>query len=155
MASIARSLFIVIGLVSVLPGAFYGAEPPKQSNGGPATALHSARIAVHIVIRPRTDIKQTFIYSPYPVIESELGGDVGSQVGMGELRQIKLAQVIACNGKNVGSVSVGSQQSNWIGPTFWVRDLQRSRTRLVIRADEKLTSVYGVEVAIRVGGDCA
>jgi hypothetical protein len=73
--------FIVIGLASVLLGTFYGAEPPKRAKGMPAKAGQSAGKAVHINVRSRADIKQTFTYSPYPVVPSELEGYAGSQVG--------------------------------------------------------------------------
>ncbi len=79
--SITRLLFIVIGLASVLLRTFCGAEQPKQTKGSSANAGHSERKAVHLVVRSREDIKQTFTYSPYPVVPSELEGYAGSQVG--------------------------------------------------------------------------
>ncbi len=67
MVLITRLLFIVIGLASISLGILYGAEPPKQTKGTSANAGHSTAKAVHIVVRSRADIKQTFTYSPYPV----------------------------------------------------------------------------------------
>ena len=81
MVLITRLLFIVIGLASISLGILYGAEPPKQTKGTSANAGHSTAKAVHIVVRSRADIKQTFTYSPYPVVPSELEGYAGSQVG--------------------------------------------------------------------------
>jgi hypothetical protein len=81
MVFITRLFFIVIGLTTILPGTFYGAEPPNQTKGTSANAGHSRAKAVHIVVRSRADIKQTFTYAPYPVVPSELEGYAGSQVG--------------------------------------------------------------------------
>ena len=47
----------------------------------PAKAAQSAGKPVHINVRSRADIKQTFTYSPYPVVPSELEGYAGSKVG--------------------------------------------------------------------------
>ena len=76
-----RLFFIVIGLASVLLSTFYGAEPPKQTKARSPNAGHSEGKAVHLVVRSQADIKQTFTYSPYPVVPSELEGYAGSQVG--------------------------------------------------------------------------
>ena len=80
MVFIRRLLFIVIGLASVLLGTFYGAEPPKRAKGKSAPGLPEQK-AVHVDVRSRADIKQTFTYSPYPVVPSELEGYAGSRVG--------------------------------------------------------------------------
>jgi len=36
---------------------------------------------VHVVVRSTAEIKQTFTYSPYPAVPTELEGYAGSQVG--------------------------------------------------------------------------
>jgi hypothetical protein len=36
---------------------------------------------VHLVVRSKADIKQTFTYSPYPAVPTELEGYAGSKVG--------------------------------------------------------------------------
>ena len=81
MALITRSLFTVIGMVSILLCTFYGAEPPMQTKGSSANTGRSERKSVHLTVRSRADIKQTFTYSPYPAVPSELEGYAGSQVG--------------------------------------------------------------------------
>ena len=81
MILITRLFLIVIGLASVLLGTFYGAEPPKQTKARSANPGHSEGKAVHLDVRSQADIKQTFTYSPYPVVPSELEGYAGSQVG--------------------------------------------------------------------------
>jgi len=74
-------LFAIIGLISVLLGTSYGADAPKQTKGSSATASRTETKPVHIVVRSRAEIKQTFTYSPYPAMPSELEGYGGSQVG--------------------------------------------------------------------------
>lgn len=81
MAFITRLLFIVIGLASILPGTFQGAEPPKRAKAMSPKAAHSVGKAVHIEIRSRADIKKTFTFAPYPVVPTEFEGYAGSQVG--------------------------------------------------------------------------
>ncbi len=81
MVFITRLFFIVIGLTTILLGTFYGAEPPKQTKGETANTAQSKQKAVHLIVRSRADIKQTFTYSPHPVVPSELEGYAGSQVG--------------------------------------------------------------------------
>jgi hypothetical protein len=81
MVPITRFFFIVIGLASLLLSPCYGAEPPEQTKGRSAKPGHPERKAVHFDVRSREDIKQTFTYSPYPVVPSELEGYAGSQVG--------------------------------------------------------------------------
>jgi hypothetical protein len=79
MAFITRSLFAVISLTGVLLGPSFGADAPKQKKGSSANASRSDK-PVHITVRSRSEIKQTFSYSPYPAVPSELEGYVGSQV---------------------------------------------------------------------------
>ena len=81
MSFITRLLFAVVGLTSVLLGTSYGADPPKQTKGGSANASPPERKPVHLVVRSAAEIKQTFTYSPYPAVPSELEGYAGSQVG--------------------------------------------------------------------------
>jgi len=81
MAFITRLLFAGIGLTSVLPGTSYSADAPKQKKGSSANASHAETKPVHIVVRSRAEIKQTFTSSPYPAVPSELEGYGGSQVG--------------------------------------------------------------------------
>lgn len=80
MAFITRLLLTVIGAGSILLSTFYGAEPPTQTKARSANASQSEKKSVHLTVRSRADIKQTFIYSPYPVVPSELEGYAGSQV---------------------------------------------------------------------------
>ena len=79
MAFATRSLFAVIGLGSVLLGTSYSADAPKQKKGSSANANRPEK-PVHVVVRSRAEIKQTFTYSPYPAVPSELEGYAGSQV---------------------------------------------------------------------------
>ena len=82
MNFITRLLFAVIGSTSVLLRASYGAaEPPKQTKGRSANACRQETKPVHLVVRSRAEIKQTFTYFPYPAVPSELEGYAGSQVG--------------------------------------------------------------------------
>ena len=87
MALVTRLLFAVIGLTSVLHGTSYSADAPKQKERSLAKASPPATKPVHLVVRSRAEIKQTFTYSPYPSVPSELEGYAGSQVGgMGTYR---------------------------------------------------------------------
>ena len=87
MAFITRLWVAVIGLVSVLLSTSYGAEPPKQTKGSSANAGRPQRKPLHLVVRSRADIKQTFNYSPYPAVPSELQGYAGSKMaGTGTYR---------------------------------------------------------------------
>src|SRR5438874_8175646 len=110
MAVITRLRVAVIGLASVLLSASYGAEPPKQTKVGSASASRPEKKAVHLVVRSATDIKQTFTYSPRPAVPSELEGYAGSQVGgTGTYRlavdaQGAVNQVTILKGFNVNSV---------------------------------------------------
>lgn len=81
MTFITRLLFAVIGLASVLVSTSNGVEQPKQKNGTSAKANRPVTKPVHLVVRSRAEIKQTFSYSPYPAVPSELEGYAGSQVG--------------------------------------------------------------------------
>ncbi len=81
MAFITRLWVAVIGLASVLLSTSYGAEPPKQTKESSANAGRPERKPLHLVVRSRADIKQTFNYSPYPAVPSELQGYGGSKVG--------------------------------------------------------------------------
>jgi len=81
MALITRLLFAVIGLTSVLLSTAYGADAPKQKQGTSVNASRSEGKPVHLVVRSRAEIKQTFTHSPYPAVPDELEGYAGSQVG--------------------------------------------------------------------------
>ena len=81
MICIIRLLFAVIGLTSLLLSTSYGADAPKQEKRSSANASRPETKPVHIVVRSRADIKQTFAYSPYPTVPSELEGYAGSQTG--------------------------------------------------------------------------
>src|SRR5438094_6871631 len=81
MSFITRLLFAGIGLTSVLLNSAYSADAPKQKKGSSANASPPERKPVHLVVRSAAEIKQTFTYSPYPAVPSELEGYAGSQVG--------------------------------------------------------------------------
>jgi hypothetical protein len=81
MAFVARILVAVIGLTSVLLSTAYSADAPKQRRGSSGNANRSEGRPVHLVVRSAAEIKQTFTYSPYPAVPSELEGYAGSQVG--------------------------------------------------------------------------
>src|ERR1700746_4056698 len=81
MASIRRLLFAFMSLAIVFLYASYGAEPPKQTKNSSANANRSGTKPVHLTVRSRADIKQTFTYAPHPAIPDELQGYAGSQVG--------------------------------------------------------------------------
>src|SRR4029453_10545161 len=81
MTFITRLLLAFISLTSVLPCTSYGAEPPKQTKTRLANASRPEKKPVHLIVRSRAEIKQTFTYSPYPAVPSELEGYGGSQVG--------------------------------------------------------------------------
>ena len=78
---ITRLLFAFISLTSVLLYTSHGAEPPKQTKKNSANASRPDQKPVHLVVRSRAEIKQTFTYSPFPAVPSELEGYGGSQVG--------------------------------------------------------------------------
>ncbi len=81
MPFITRLLFAVVGLAIILPYTSHGAEPPKQTKKNSASANRPDQKPVHLVVRSTAEIKQTFSYSPFPAIPSELEGYGGSQVG--------------------------------------------------------------------------
>ena len=81
MPFITRLLLAFISLAMVFPYASSGAEPPKQTKNNSANASRSEKKPVHLVVRSPAEIKQTFTYSPYPGVPSELEGYGGSQVG--------------------------------------------------------------------------
>ena len=78
---IARLLLVFISLTSVLLHTSYGAEPAKQTKKNSANASRPDQKPVHLIVRSKAEIKQTFTYSPFPAIPSELEGYGGSQVG--------------------------------------------------------------------------
>ena len=81
MIFITRLLLAIIGLSSVLLSTSHGADAPKQTKGSSANASRTETKPVHLVVRSRAEIKQTFTYSPYPAVPSELEGYAGSQTG--------------------------------------------------------------------------
>ena len=76
---IRRLLFPVISLAIVFLYTSSSAEPPKQTKK--SSANPPEKKPVHLVVRSTAEIKQTFTYSPFPPIPSELEGYGGSQVG--------------------------------------------------------------------------
>ena len=78
---IARLLLVFISLTSVLLHTSKGAEPAKQTKKNSANASRPDQKPVHLIVRSTAEIKQTFTYSPFPAIPSELEGYGGSQVG--------------------------------------------------------------------------
>jgi hypothetical protein len=93
MHSITRLLLVFVSLTSVLLPTSYGAEPPKQTKTRAANASHPENKPVYLTVRSQAEIKQTFIYSPYPAVPTELQGYAGSQVGgTGTYRMIVDAQ---------------------------------------------------------------
>ena len=81
MARIRRLLFAFISLAIVFLYTSHAAEPPKQTKNSSANANRPEKKPVHLVVRSRAEIKQTFTYSPYPTVPTELEGYAGSQVG--------------------------------------------------------------------------
>jgi hypothetical protein len=80
-ALITRLVFAVIGLANVLLLTSFAAELTEQQKRSSTKASNGTEKPVHLIIRSRADIKQTFAYSPYPVVPTELEGYAGSQVG--------------------------------------------------------------------------
>src|SRR4030095_14818170 len=78
---IRRFLFVFLSLAIVFLCTSSGAEPPKQTKNNSANASRSEKKPVHLVVRSPAEIKQTFTYSPYPGVPSEIEGYGGSQVG--------------------------------------------------------------------------
>jgi hypothetical protein len=81
MPSITRLLLAFVSLTSVLLPTSYGAEPAKQTKTRSANASRPETRPVHLIVRSRAEIKQTFTYSPYPAVPSELEGYAGAKVG--------------------------------------------------------------------------
>src|SRR5947207_4268774 len=81
MAFVARILVVVTGLTNVLLSTAYSADAPKEKRSSTGNASRSEGMPVHLVVRSSAEIKQTFTYSPYPAVPSELEGYAGSQVG--------------------------------------------------------------------------
>jgi hypothetical protein len=81
MDFITTLLFAVTGLTSVLLSTSLAEDAPKQKKGSSTNANRAETRPVHVVVRSRAEIKQTFSYSPYPAVPSELEGYGGSQVG--------------------------------------------------------------------------
>jgi hypothetical protein len=86
MAFVARILVAVIGLINVLLSTAYSADAPKQRRESSGNANRSEGRPVHLVVRSSAEIKQTFTYSPYPAVPSELEGYAGSVGGTGTYR---------------------------------------------------------------------
>ena len=76
-----RLLLVFISLTIVLLHTSYGAEPAKQTKKNSANASRPDQKPVHLIVRSTAEIRQTFTYSPFPAIPSELEGYGGSQVG--------------------------------------------------------------------------
>ena len=74
-----RLLFPSLALAMVFSYTSYGSELPKQTKKN--SASRAEQKPVHIVVRSAAEIKQTFSYSPFPAIPTELEGYGGSQVG--------------------------------------------------------------------------
>jgi hypothetical protein len=110
MPFIRRVLFASISLAIVFLYTSYGAEPPKQTKNNSANGSRSEKKPVHLIVRSREEIKQTFTYSPFPAIPSELEGYGGSQVsGTGIYRltvdtQGAVTQVTILEGFTVAAV---------------------------------------------------
>ena len=111
MAFVARILVAVIGLTNVLLSTAYSADAPKQRRGSSGNASRPENKPVHLIVRSRAEIKQTFTFSPYPAVPSELEGYAGSQVGgTGTYRLIvdsqgAVTQVTILKGFTVAAVS--------------------------------------------------
>jgi len=81
MSSIIRLLLAVISLTSLLVAASQSAEPPKPTKAKSSNATRQEKKPVHLTVKSRAEIKQTFTYAPYPSVPTELEGYAGSQVG--------------------------------------------------------------------------
>lgn len=87
MTFVTKLLVAVIGLAIVLLRTPSCAEPPKQTKGSSASGSRPGTKPVHVVVKSQADMKQTFTYSPYPAVLSELEGYGGSQIaGTGTYR---------------------------------------------------------------------
>ena len=78
---ITRLLLAFISLAIFFLYTSYSAEPPKQTKNSSANASRQDQKPVHLVVRSTAEIKQTFTYSPFPAIPTELEGYGGSKVG--------------------------------------------------------------------------
>ena len=76
-----RRLLAFISPAIVFLYTSYAAELPKQTKNSSANASRQEKKPVHLVVRSRAEIKQTFTYSPFPTIPTELEGYGGSKVG--------------------------------------------------------------------------
>jgi len=74
-------LFAFINLAIVFLYTSASAEPAKQTKKNSANASRADQKPVHLIVRSTAEIKQTFTYSPFPAIPSELEGYGGSQMG--------------------------------------------------------------------------
>jgi hypothetical protein len=93
MPSITRLLLAFVSLTSTLLGTAYGTDPPRQTKARSANASRTETKPVHLTVRSQAEIKQTFTYSPHPVIPDELQGYAGTKVGgTGTYRMIVDAQ---------------------------------------------------------------
>jgi hypothetical protein len=81
MPFITRFLLPLFSLTAVLLHPSFGAEPFKQTKARSENGSHRENKPVHLFVRSKADIKQTFGYSPYPAVPEELEGYAGSQVG--------------------------------------------------------------------------
>lgn len=81
MSSIIRLLLAVINLTSLLVATSQSAEPPKPTKTKSSNATRQEKKPVHLTVKSRAEIKQTFTYAPYPSVPTELEGYAGSQVG--------------------------------------------------------------------------
>ena len=76
-----RRLLAFISPAIVFLYTSYGTELARQTKNSSANASRPDQKPVHLAVRSRAEIKQTFNYSPFPTIPSELEGYGGSQVG--------------------------------------------------------------------------
>ena len=74
-----RLLFPSLALAMVFSYTSYGSELPKQTKKN--SVSRADQKPLHLVVRSAAEIKQTFSYSPFPAIPTELEGYGGSQVG--------------------------------------------------------------------------
>ena len=109
-AKVIRRLFVGIAVAILLLTTSYGAEPQKQTKRSSANADRAGRQPVHLVVKSRAEIKQTFTYFPYPAVPTELQGYAGSKVvGAGLYRlmvdaQGTVTQVTVLKGFTVAAV---------------------------------------------------
>jgi hypothetical protein len=77
----ARLLAAFISLTGFLLSLAYGAESSKQTKKKSANSNRQETKPVHLLVRSRAEIKQTFTYSPFPTVPTDLEGYAGSKVG--------------------------------------------------------------------------